>query len=317
MKTLIIIPALMFKYRFSAPLAWLFSKYVNHVRGMYSFELNKRIVKEYDSFIVELNWYIELFEFQLIVKYIGKYNKDAQILFGDQYSQLRYKEISDRYEVDYFTKGDDELPVQMYLDRKDVHTIPNMVGRDFENSITYVFTEKDYDNIEFNLDWFPDYSKYTYAKPSEEPCRRYKLPLSPYGKYHIPSIIASRGACASAHKGCKNCFAYQKEIMNKIFNRGSLVISNETLIKILKKLDDKFDHAALFINSKVDYDFSGHYFNLDCTIEVDSMNSLTSIKKILPAFKKTIWHLSIYEEGLLVGNIRKVNPYIREKALEL
>lgn len=111
MNTLVIIPSLPHKFSFSAPLAWLFSDHIDHVRGIYGYMLNEQLAKEYTSFIVELNWFIELYEFELIVAFIKKHNPDSKILFGGLYSQLKYKELFERNNVDYFIKGDSELPL--------------------------------------------------------------------------------------------------------------------------------------------------------------------------------------------------------------
>lgn len=105
MQTLVIIPSLMCKFSFSAPLAWLFSDNIDKVKGIYGFQLNTTIVKQYKSFIVELNWFVELYEFALIVEFIKKHNPDSVIMFGGLYSQIKYKEIFQRYPVDYFIKG--------------------------------------------------------------------------------------------------------------------------------------------------------------------------------------------------------------------
>jgi len=72
----------MCKFSFSAPLAWLFSDNIDKVKGIYSSGLNTTIVKQYKSFIVELNWFVELHEFTLIVEFIKKHNPDSVIMFG-------------------------------------------------------------------------------------------------------------------------------------------------------------------------------------------------------------------------------------------
>jgi len=41
MKTLVVIPSLQHKYMFSALLAWMFSRHVDYVDGIYSFSLDK------------------------------------------------------------------------------------------------------------------------------------------------------------------------------------------------------------------------------------------------------------------------------------
>ena len=135
MKCLIIIPTTMHNYSFSAPLTWMFSKHTDKVTGIYGFELTEELVKSYDFFIIELNWFIELFEFQLLTEYIKKNNKNAKILFGGLYAALKYKEIFPRCDVDYFIQGDNELPIEMLLQDENPAAIPNLVGKNFENQI--------------------------------------------------------------------------------------------------------------------------------------------------------------------------------------
>jgi hypothetical protein len=174
MQTLVVIPSLMHKFTFSAPLAWLFSDHIGQVHGVYSYTLTKELVRQYDSFIVELNWFIELYEFELICSFIKQHNPRAKILFGGLYSQLKYREIFAHAPVDYFIKGDNEVPIKQYLDGVDPRDIPNMVGRDFENPLTYIFQQEDYKTLQFNLDWIPDYAKRwpECPEPSDtlEPC---------------------------------------------------------------------------------------------------------------------------------------------------
>ena len=259
MQTLIVIPSLMHKYTFSAPLAWLFSDHADQVKGTYSFALTKDIVKKYDHFVVELNWFIELYEFELITRLIKRHNKKAVILFGGLYSQLKYQEIFRNSPVDYFIKGDNELPIKQWLDGADPRTIPNMVGRDFENEQSYIFQQRDYKHLDFNLDWFPDYAERwkEYPEPDKdlEPCFD-ELPLLPKywerpgqkaaldlrwrvppkgGRYHLPMLITSRGGCPAAHEGCDYCMGSKIEAMHAIYKRPTLVMDNDTLVHLLKK----------------------------------------------------------------------------------
>lgn len=325
--TLVIIPSLMHKYSFSAPLAWFFGRHAHCVQGVYSYALSAAIVKKYDRFIVELNWFIEYYEFSLIVAFIKRHNPDAVILFGGLHAQLTFREVFQRLPVDYYIKGDCELPIQLFVEGNDPQSIPNMVGRDFENPQTYVFQQKDYADLEFNLDWFPDYlekwaefpgpgadvdvdfsrmpllPKYWNDNDQHLPLNlRWRVPPKG-GRYHLPMLITARGSCLAVHNGCEYCMGARCN-SEATYLRPPLVLDNETAIVLLRKIEQRFSMVTLYINSDCCYDFSGHSFNLDATIEVDSRCTVQDIARIMPAFKKACMHLSIYNEGLTGSSVR-------------
>lgn len=288
MKCLVIIPTTMHNYSFSAPLAWMFDKYVRQVSGIFGFELTEELVKTHDFFIIELNWFIELTEFGLLVEYIKKKNKNARILFGGLYSSLKYKEIFDRYDVDYFIQGDNELPMQMFLESVNPKKIPNCIGKDFENPVTYMFKEDDYKNITFNLDWFPSYFQYS------EKDQLYLLPM----------IITSKGGCGTVHKDCDYCMGSKYPQLKNIYHRPPILMSNHLLLDLLKKVEKKFEYASLFISSEYNYEFFNEYFDIDMNVEVDSRMPLEKIEELLYAFKKCTLNISVYEEGLCGEMVR-------------
>ncbi|MBN2005480.1 MAG: hypothetical protein JXA21_19130 [Anaerolineae bacterium] len=328
MKTLVIIPSLQHKYTFSAPLAWLFSHHVGYVDGIYSFALTEAIVKQYHHFIVELNWFLELYEFRLIAKFIKKHNPQATILFGGLYSQLKYKEIFEDSPVDYFIRGDTELPIQQFIEGVEPRSIPNMVGRDFENPQTYVFQQADYQNLEFNLDWFPEYLRRweEFPEPGADVDADFsQLPLYPRywekpgtkkplslrwrvppkgGRYHLPMLITARGACPLSHPGCEYCMGSKHDHINDIYKRPALIMDNETCIKLLKKIEKRFKYVSLLINSGYTYDFSKEHFDLEATVEVDGRSNFEDVAKILPAFRKANFHAALYNDGLVGKELR-------------
>lgn len=327
LKTLVIIPNLMNKFSFSAPLAWLFSDHINDVTGIYSFQLNKDIIREYTSFIVELNWFIELYEFTLIVSFIKKHQPKGKILFGGLYSQLKYREIFQRYPVDYFIKGDTELPMKLYLNEIDPTDIPNMVGRHFENEQSYIFREEDLKHLRYNIDWFPEYLKLseTVPPPSATIELKYdRLPFYPKffekgnehipeeyrwripsigGRYHLPMIITARGCCPTRHAGCETCMGSKRDALLDIYRRDAIVLDNQTLISHIKDIASRYGNAYIFINSGFTYDFSGHFFDLDVTIEIDSPVASEQLEKVIFAFRKASVHVPVYREGLAGRNI--------------
>jgi len=328
MKTLVVIPSLMHKYSFSAPLAWLFSDNIDCVTGIYSYKLDKSAVMKYSSFIVELNWFIELMEFELITNFIKKHNPDSKILFGGLYSQIKYKEIFDRYPVDFFIRGDAELPMKLYLENVDPREIPNMTGRDFENEQTYIFKQEDLQKLQYDIDWIPEYRQLMEdsAKPSDtielsfnemplyprywdkkskkvEPHHRWRVPPKG-GTYHLPMIITARGTCQAAHDGCDYCMGSKTREVQEIYRRPALIIDNETLVSHLKNIEKKYKNASIYINSKFDFDLRGHFFDLNVTIDVDSPCTAENLKNIISAFKNAVVHLAIYNEGLTGREVR-------------
>jgi hypothetical protein len=327
MKTLVVIPSLHHKYTFSAPLAWLLSHQVDKVHGVYSFSLSRDLVRQFDRFIVELNWYIELYEFKLIAAFIRKHKPHAPILFGGLYSQLKYREILDSSAADCCIKGDAEAPIQAYVEGADPKTIPNMVGRDFDNPQTFVFQSKDYAGLEFNLDWFPDYAKRweefpdpgadvdtdfsrmpLYPKYWEKPGRRlppgrqWRVPPKG-GRYHLPMLISARGSCPAAHKGCEYCMG-AKNLSQALYRRPPLILDNSTCISLLRKIEKRFRRVALYINSSCTYDFSGQHFDLEATIEIDSRSTVDDAARMLPAFRVTSLHTAVYRDGLIGTELR-------------
>lgn len=288
MQCLVIIPTTMNNYSFSAPLAWMFSNYSDKVKGIFGFQLTEELVKSYHFFIIELNWFIELAEFKLLVEYIKEKNKDAKILFGGMYSSLKYKEIFKQYDVDYFIQGDTELPIEMFLDSINPKKIPNFIGKDFENPVTYVFKEEYYKDIDFNLDWFPSYFKYVEKNQM----------------YQLPSIVTSKGGCGAVHKECDYCMGSKYGELKKIYNRPPIFMSNDLLMSLLEKLEKKFEVASLFICTEYNYDFSNEHFNIEMNVEIDSPVATEKIEEILYAFKKCLLNISIYEEGLCGKAVR-------------
>jgi hypothetical protein len=326
MKTLVVIPSLHHKYTFSAPLAWLLSGHVEQVVGSYGFALDAATVKQFDRFIVELNWFIELYEFRLITAFIRKHKPHAPILFGGLYAQIKYREVLQSSAATCFIKGDAEGPIQAFVEGADPKTIPNMVGRDFDNPQTFVFQQKDYASLEFNLDWFPEHDKRWREFPEGEdsdidfsrmplhpqywdppgsrlpPELRWRVP-SKGGRYHLPMLITARGSCPAAHEGCSYCMG-AKNLSEAIYKRPPLILDNQTCIALLKKIEKRFDRVSLYVNSPCIYDFTGHSFNLDATIEIDSRSTMQDAGRMLKAFRSAKLHTAVYQEGLIGTELR-------------
>ena len=281
-KTLVVIPTLMLDASFSAPLAWMFSRHVNQVEGIYGFELTTEKVRQHERFIVQLNWFIELHEFGLLLNFIRTHNPRAQILFGGMCSSIYADEIFRRFPVDFTIQGDNELPIQRYLDGIPPRAIPNFRGREFVNPIEYVFAEEDYLDLELNLDWFPSHFRYR----------------DPADLFLAPHIITAKGGCNVVHDGCGHCMGAQHEYLRQTFGRPPIAMSARSLLHLLHSTEKRFKQASLYITNANDYEFTGHRFDLEVTIEIDSPVSYRQVKDILHAFPKVFLMLPVYDEGI-------------------
>ncbi len=296
MKFLIIIPVTKVNYEtgFSAPLAWLFSKHTDRISGIYSFELTEEHIKSFNIFIIELNWYVELYEFTLIVDFIKKRNKEAKILFGGLFASMFYRKIFKNFDVDYYIKGDNELPLEMFLTGKSPKEIPNFIGRDFEQEITYTFKGEDFKDLEFNLDWFPSYFKYIGNNP---------FPARDVRGYYLPMIITSKGGCTVPHEGCDYCMGSRHKELMEIYGRKPVIIDNNSLIILIKKIEKKYDIFSIYVTSEFNYDFSGEFFNITAWIEIDCPVTEKEIKNIFKAFREAYLLIPVYEEGIMGDKI--------------
>ena len=281
-KTLIVIPTLLLDCSFSAPLAWMFAKHTDRVKGVYGFELTRDMVLEHEQFIIDLNWFVALHEFGLIVDFIRTHNRSAKILFGGMYAGIRYQDIFQRYDVDYFILGDNELPIQLFVECVAPQKIPNCVGREFVNPISYTFTEEQYGHLDFDLSWFPSYFKYR----------------TPGDKFLLPHIITTKGGCNAVHDGCGYCMGSKRQELRRLYNRPPITMTNESLMRLLDRAQKKFKEASLYLTRAANYDFSNRRFDLDMTIEVDSQTSVDQIASICRAFRKVFLLVSAYEEGI-------------------
>ncbi len=291
METLIIIPITMHNFSFSAPVSWLFSRNADSVKGIFGFELNIDLIKKYQSFIIELNWFIELKEFGIIVKNIKKHNRKAKILFGGLFASLKYKEIMAKFDVDYHIRGDNELPMHLYLNGEKPEGIPNMTGRNFANDISYRFEESEFGSLSFDLDWFPSYGRFLSLGEEYYEDTRYNH------LYHLPMIITAKGGCENlkqAHQGCVDCMGAKSEVLQDIYNRPPVTMSRESLIATIRNAERKFDSISLYIMPNTPCDISDQYFDLYANIEIDTDLSLEGIKKIAFAFRESLTIVPIH-----------------------
>jgi len=249
-KYLIIIPIPWTNYSFSAPVGWLFSNHVDKVEGIYGFELTKSMAKNFQYFIIELNWFTQLKEFLILSSFIKKYNPKSKILVGGLYASLMWRKIFKYIPIDYYIQGDNEYPIQCFLNQEDPKRIPNFVGRDFCNDISYIFQSKDFSGLEFNLDWFPSYFKYK---------NNFKL-------YPLPMLLSSKGGCSTVHDGCDYCMGSKHAVLKNVYNRNPLTMSNNNLMSLLTKIEK---NSSVFV------------FSFYQPINIISMNIFLNLMRIL------------------------------------
>jgi hypothetical protein len=296
MNCLVVIPTnVLSPESFSAPVAWLFAEHVHQVHGVYDRELTPELIREYDFFIVELNWFLQLAGFFRVVDTIRQHNPGAKILFGGLHAALQYREIFARTQVDYFIKGDNELPIKMLLDDAPIPSIPNLVGRDFENEHTYFFTPDGFERIDYNLDWFPS-SQRAHERLLKSPIDEMYANHAPI--YPLPVVITTKGGCLSSHQGCEYCLGGRHAKLREMYGRGIITLDNETVIRLFKKIEKRFSAATFLVLSNSAYDFREHQFNLDIFIEFDSVASADQVASVMKAFRSARTHVALYREGI-------------------
>jgi len=303
---LVVFPITMHNYSFSAPVCWMFSSNKSKVNGVYGFELSEKLVLEYDFFIIEINWFIQLYEFSMIVEFIKKMNKNAKILFGGLYASLKYEEIFRRLDVDFFILGDNEGPISDILNDMPFNKVPNLIGRNIRNPVSYKFQECDFKNMEFDLEWFPSYFKYV-SKNSDYYMedKNYERLYDYNDQYNLPMIITSKGGCTIMHNGCENCMGSKHSELRNIYHRDPIKMDNQTLISLIKKIEKKYKKATLFFSSENHYNFSNEFFDINMSIEIDSVIATDEIISILHAFPECKLNIGIYREGVSGSEIRK------------
>lgn len=301
MRCLVIIPMNMHRYSFSGPLAWLFAKHADRVRGVYSEELTAALVRSVDHFFIELNWFTQLEEFLLVVRYVRRHNPSAKIVFGGLFATLEYREIFSIAEVDYFVKGDNEVPLDLYLSGTDPRTIPNLIGRGFENDFSYQFSAGDFDGLEFSLSWFPSYRAWVAEVGKRPTADLYRAGTI---AYFLPMLFSTKSGCLARHAGCDYCMGSRLDVFRERYRRDVLTVSNRQMIGMLRKVEAISPVVSIMMMSEPDYDFRGEHFDLEATIEFDSRVTFAQLERIVPAFRETNVHVAVYEEGL-TGETRR------------
>lgn len=299
--TLVVIPITkpLYSLGFSAPLAWLFSDNIDQVKGVYSFQLNKELILQYEYFIIELNWITELYEVLFIIKNIKTINKESKIMIGGLFSSIHHKKLVHDYNIDYFIKGFNELPIKMFLDGHDIRDIPNFYCKDFENDISYILSQEDWSNIKFDIGWNSLYndkkSFYKYMQKVEDDIDFYSLPM----------ITTSRSGCSCIHDGCNYCMGSKIDFFKDSYKSNRIILENSTLIKLLKNVENKYNNVSIYFMSDIElYDLKNINFNLNANIEIDcSIINIEKLKEILYAFKKCTAVIPISKDGIMSHNI--------------
>lgn len=287
---------------FSAPLAWLFSNHVDRVRGVFDHELTRELIEEHEMFVVELNWFTQLERFFDVVATIRRHRADAKVLFGGLYAALKHRVVFERSQVDYFIRGDNELPIRMLLDDAPIETIPNLVSRDSENEQTYFFSREEFKTLDFNLDWFPS------AKAAQD--RLVSVDIDEmYARrcpvYPLPVVFTTKGGCLGCHRGCETCLGSHHSLLRSIYGREIIELEGEILIDLFKKVERRFRAASFHVLSSPNFDFSGCSFDLDVFIEFNGPASVEQVARTIRAFRRAYVHLFVFDEGLRGTTVRQ------------
>ncbi len=273
----------------SAPMCWMFTKYsVKEVLGIYAFNLTRDDILSTDKFIIELNWQTEIYEVQELCKQIKSINNNAKILVGGITAAIRIEELFKEIDFDYFIQGDNELPIQQFIDGIEPEKTSNMMGRSFKNKISYIFKEEDFYNLRLSLEWFPSYKYYIN-----------EFGYSDESSFRNPIIITAKSGCLCQHNGCEYCYGFYPEEIVKNFSRLPIKMPNKALINILKDCEKKFKKITIYANSDFDYDLGDNFFNIEVKMEIDSYVQPQVLKKFMYSFKGCISFLSIHEEGIM------------------
>lgn len=293
-KALVVIPlskSIQYMFGLAAPLAWLFAGRADRVRGVYGHELSEALIREHDTFILELCWFTALYEVGLLARYIKDVNPQAKVLIGGLYSQMAYHDLMAHYPIDYFIRGDNELPLAMFLDGEDPRDIPNFVGQDFERPIEYLFTQKDFASLDFDLSWFPQYTTMID-----------QFPTTDNQQYRVPMIITSRGGCAVPHRGCDYCMGARLKVMGKLYGRPVISMDNDSLIHLIRKAE-RFGEFSIYVTSECDYDLTSIQCDAKVFIEIDGKVSAERLRKIMYAFRRSELMIPVHSDGIMGGEI--------------
>lgn len=325
LRTLVIFPSLCYNLSrvIPIPVVSLFVGRSKHVLGIFSYQLTPATLFSFDSFIISLGWFTQLYEVTAIIDFIRSHKKNAKILIGGLYAQLVYKTLFKKLDIDYFIKGDNEGPLDMYLEGIDPKIIPNMVGKDFENPLTYAFKKEDLGNIRYDLDWFSNYKNmlkkinskefsdsiangsYTNSTPTKD-----NFSISEF-LATAPSIHIPKTGCTVGTKHCKQiCIAADEGMVNFNYGRRPLIMTNEQLIENLHRIQLKgFESVSLYCDADWIYDFSGRQFNLILKLTTCAPLSAENMSKIADSFKEC-WFLAPVHR-------KSVNWENRDQAMQL
>lgn len=293
-KVLVVIPlskSIQYMFGLSAPLAWLFAGRSDRVRGVYGHELSETQIRDHDTFIIELCWFTALYEVGLLAAHIKAINPRSEILIGGLYSQLAYPRILDSYPIDYFIRGDNELPIAMFLDGESPRNIPNFVGRDFERPIEYRFSSNEFAALDFDLSWFPQYAAMID-----------RFPTTDNQQYRVPMIITSRGGCGVPHRGCDYCMGARLKVMGRLYGRPVITMDNADLIGLIRKAE-RFGEFCIYITSECDYDLTSIECDARVFIEIDGKVDAGRLRKIMYAFRRSELMIPVHSDGIMGGTI--------------
>jgi hypothetical protein len=314
-KTLVVFPSLNFNLSRIIPIPAinLFAGRAGQVLGIFSYQLTEALVNTFDSFIISLGWYFQLYESELIVNFIRSHKKTAQIMVAGMYAQMIYKELFSKWEIDYIIKGDNEGPLDMYLEGVNPRKIPNMVSKAWENPITYIFKKEDLGNLRYDLDWFGNYRNMLTKLNDPELAdsianETYSIGTQPSkSQFSIneffaapPAIHIPKNGCSMGNVYCKKtCLGGDQDYFMTNYGHGPLIMTNEQLIDNLHKIQlKKFTSVAIYLDSDWNYNLSEHKFNLSLRFHSCSPLSMQTLSKIADSFRESWLFVPLHRKSI-------------------
>jgi hypothetical protein len=279
--------------------------------GIFSWEITPRLLAENRIFILDCHFLFSLPEVEMLCHLIRQNRPDAQIVLGGYTAQLFWTSLLEKVHADYIILGDNEYSFPRLLSdlyqrqgRPSAH-LPNVAGKDFQNPMDYFFSEKDYKDFVYNIDWFPSY------RQRVDGINRGSLLHMDHEFYTFPLIVLSKG-CSQNCSFCLN----SRQHYPKLFNRQPVPMPPYQLHRILREIEahHRFGKCHLYFNwplSNYLSMFSQTRFELELNTQIDVMPTVEELKVIAGAFPKASFYVSlgptVYSNGTA-----DVSEYVQE-----
>jgi len=270
-----------FKYGFSQPLQWLFTRYYRdlNIVGVFGDDPNlKYYIQQSHTVIIELNWFYELYEFIMYLNFIKSINKKISVIGGGLFIGYHYEYLIKNTDLDYVVRGDNEYSLPLLLESltycKSINFIPNLVSKSFNNPI-----EVNYDSLydlKFSIEWFPTYKKRVLEKTL----------INDELYSASPVFFTYKSGCAVKNrKGCEWCAGLYSQ--KPFYNRETLKYSAQNINQYIHEYENIFDFNRITIFDMTDdFDYESlNYHDFNLFLEVHGNLSLEKLQTISSKFK--------------------------------